>query len=157
MDNGYLEFDIRIGKADLTNFIVPDDYTNEVTGFVNIAFTYTIHDPQISPSAGIEIEKSKYVGPVSTNMRLITQKDGDLSKYFDVIDKNENTTNDSSLKHILFNNHSKAKRRLIRGHLLLEYTFGFRKSFTKNQRAWNGTRITNIKQKTRYSIYNIRG
>ena len=58
-------------------------------------------------------------------MRLVTQKDGDLSTYFDIIDENENGINISSLKKILIDNHTGANRGLIRGHLPLEYVFGF--------------------------------
>ena len=62
-------------------------------------------------------------------MRLVTQKDGDLSTYFDIIDESEDGINDSSLKQIPINNHIEANRGLIRGHLPLEYIFGFCKSF----------------------------
>ena len=64
-------------------------------------------------------------------MRLVTQKDVDLSTYFDIIDGNENGINDSSLKQILNNNHTEANRGLITGHLPLEYIFGFAQSFKK--------------------------
>ena len=62
-------------------------------------------------------------------MRLVTQKDGDLSTYFDIIDENKNGINNSSLKQILINNHTEANRSLMRGHLTLEYIFGFARSF----------------------------
>ena len=129
--NGYLEFDIRIRKNDKADFIVANDNTNEVIRLVNNAFAYTMHDARISTSAGVEIEQNKYVGPISTIMRLVTEKDGDLSTYFDIIDESEGEINNSSLKKILINNHSEANRGLIRGHLPLEYIFGFCRSFKK--------------------------
>ena len=64
-------------------------------------------------------------------MRLVTQKHGDLSSYFDIIDESEDGINDSSLKQILINNHTEANRGLIRGHLPLEYIFGFARPFKK--------------------------
>ena len=64
-------------------------------------------------------------------MRLITQKDGDSSTYFDIIDESENGIIISSLKQILFNNHTDDSRGVIRGHLPLEYIFGICKSFKK--------------------------
>ena len=64
-------------------------------------------------------------------MRLVTQKDGDLSTYFDNIDESENSINDLSLKQILINNHTEANRCLKKGHLLLEYIIGFARSFKK--------------------------
>ena len=58
-------------------------------------------------------------------MRLVTQKDGDLSTYFDIIGESEDEINSSSLKRILIDNHTEANRGLERGHLPLEYIFGF--------------------------------
>ena len=64
-------------------------------------------------------------------MRIITQKDDYLSSSFDIIDEGEDGINNSSLKPILVNNHIEANRGLINGHLPLEYSFGFAKSFKK--------------------------
>ena len=69
---GYLEFDIRSRKANNTNFIVAADNTNEIIRSVNNALAYIIHDARISTSAGVEIEQNKYVGTISTIMRLVT-------------------------------------------------------------------------------------
>ena len=44
---------------------------------------------RLSTSAGTEIEHKKNLGSVSTIMRLLTQKDGDLSSYFDKINETE--------------------------------------------------------------------
>ena len=43
-------------------------------------------------------------------MRLVTQIDGDLSSNFDIIDEREDGINDSSLKQIVINKHTEAKR-----------------------------------------------
>ena len=128
--NGYLEYDMRIRRDDGNAFTIVAP-GNDIIRLVNNAFAYTIHDARISTSAGVEIEQNKYVGPISTIMKLVTQKDGDLSTYFDTIDESENGINKSSLKQILINNHTKANRGLIRGHLPLEYIFGFARSFKK--------------------------
>ena len=98
---------------------------------MNKAFAYTIHDARISTSSGIEIEQSKYVGPISPIMRLATQKDGDITTHFDIIDESETGINNSSLKQVLINNHTKDNRVTIRGHLPLEYCFGLCESFKK--------------------------
>ena len=105
MGNGYLKFDIKIRKADNTNFIVADDNTNEIIGSVNKVFAYTLNDARISTSCGVEMEQNNYLGPISTIMRLVTQKDGDISTYFDRIDENETGINSSSLQQLLINNH----------------------------------------------------
>ena len=128
--NGYLDFDIK-KRRDYGNAFIIVAPGNDIIRLVINAFAYTIHGARISTSRGVEIEQNKYVGPMSTIMRLVTQKDGDLSTYFDIINESENGINDSSLKQILINNHTEANRGLIRGHLPLEYIFGFARSFKK--------------------------
>ena len=71
--NGCLEFDIRIRKPDGNPFTIVAP-GNDIIRLVNNAFAYTIHDARISTSAGVEIEQNKYVGPISTIIRLVTQK-----------------------------------------------------------------------------------
>ena len=68
-------------------------------------------------------------------MRLITQTDGDVSIYFDVIDENEYGIDNWSWKQILLNNHTEYDRGLIRGLLPLAYIFGFCKSFRKKTKG----------------------
>ena len=64
-------------------------------------------------------------------MRLVTEKNGDLSTYFDIIDESEDGINNSSLKQILIDNHTDANRGVVRGQLPLEYIFGFCRPFKK--------------------------
>ena len=118
--NGYLEFDTKIRKADNTNFV-----NAEVIILVNNAFPNIYHDARISTSSGVKIEQNKFVRRISTLMRLVTQKDGDLSTYFDIIDESETAINNSSLKQILINSHTDENKGIIAGHLPLEYIFGF--------------------------------
>ena len=106
---GYLEFDIRIRRAGGNAFTIVAP-GNDIIRLFNNAFAHTIHDARISTSAGVGIEQNNYVRPISTIMRLVTQKDGDLSTYFDNIDESENSINDLSLKQILINNHTEANR-----------------------------------------------
>ena len=68
-------------------------------------------------------------------MRLITQKNGDLSTYFDIIEENEGRIDNSSLKQILINDHTADNRGIVRNHLLLEYLFGLCKSFKKTTKG----------------------
>ena len=129
--NGYLEFDIRIRRADGNPFVVANPARTDVIRLVNNAFAYTIHDARISSIAGVEIEQNKYCGPVSTIMSIVSQKDGDLSTYFDIIDESEDEINNTSLRQILIDNHTEANQGLIRGYLHLERVFGFCRSFKK--------------------------
>ena len=64
-------------------------------------------------------------------MRLVTQKDGDLSTYFDIIDEGEGEIDKSSIKQIIIFNHSDDNKGIVRGHLPLEFNFGFCKSYKK--------------------------
>ena len=64
-------------------------------------------------------------------MRLVTQKDADLSTYFDTFDESETGISNSSLKQALISNHTADNRGIIRGHLHFEYVFGFCQSFKR--------------------------
>ena len=65
-------------------------------------------------------------------MRLLTQKDGDLSSYFDKINEAEDGIGDSTLKKILIDSHTNEDNRgRIRANLPLEHIFGFCKTFNK--------------------------
>ena len=142
--DGYLEFDIRIRRDDGNAFTF-EAPGNDIIRLFNNAFAYTIHDARISTSAGVEIEQNKYVGPISTIMRLVTENDGDLSTYFDIIDDSENGINNSSLKQILINNHTEANRGFIRVYLPLKSIIGFALIQKNNKRTWLRKRVTNIK------------
>ena len=124
--NGYLEFDIKIRRSDGNNFAKAD-----VMRLFNNAFAHSIHDARISNSFGVEIEQKKFVGLFSNMMTFDNQKDGDLSTYFDIIDKCETKIDISSLKQVLINNHTDDNKGIIRGHLPPGYIFAFCKSFKK--------------------------
>ena len=128
--NAYLEFDITIRKVveipNNPNFIDADQIR-----LINNAFAYCFTQATLGTTGGGDLEDIKYVGQVSTIMRLLTSKDGDLSSYFDkngeaVID------DDNPLKQILINNHAvEANKGRIKGHLGLAEIFGFCKTFKK--------------------------
>ena len=128
--NAYLEFDITITKiaAPPNNPILID--TDQLR-LINNAFAYCFTQATLSTTGGMDLEDIKYVGQVSTIMRLLTSKDSDLSSYFDkggesVIDYN------NPLKKMLINNHDEAANKgRIRGHLALEHIFGFCRTFEK--------------------------
>ena len=94
VDDGYLEFDIIVGRFD-GNPLTVTAPGNDIIRLVNNAIAYTIHEARISSSSGSEIEENKYCGPISTIMRLVTEKGGDLSTSFDKIDESEIGINDS--------------------------------------------------------------
>ena len=79
----------------------------------------------------MEIEEVKFLGQVSTIIRAVTSKDGDLLSHFDNIDETEDGNKNTSLKEMPINNHTKANRGKIKGHLPLEQTFDFCETFNK--------------------------
>ena len=123
--NAYLEFDITVRNT-------AGNFTNaSVIRLVNNAFSYCFKEANLATTGGMDIETNKYVGPVSTIMRMITSKDSDLSSYFD---KNGESVldNDNPLKKILINNHpQEVNKGKIKGQLALEHIFGFCKTFKK--------------------------
>ena len=72
-----------IKKADGTIFTDADSIR-----LVNNGLAYVFQEGRLSTSSGMEME-NKYLGPVSSIMRLLIQKDGDLSSCFDKIDERE--------------------------------------------------------------------
>ena len=73
---------------------------------VNIGLAYIFREGQLSTSSGTEIENKKYLGPVSTILRLLTENNGDLSSHFDKIDQREAGITNSSLKLMLNDSHN---------------------------------------------------
>ena len=71
--NAYLEFDITVRNT-------AGNFTNaSVIRLVNNAFAYCFTQATLSTTGSMDLENIKYVGQVSTIMRLLTSKDGDLS------------------------------------------------------------------------------
>ena len=96
---------------------------------VNNAFAFTFKEARLSTTCGSGLEHDKFVGQISTIMRLITSKDGDLISRFDKI--NENDIDKASLKQLLITNQEPAKSGKLKGQLPLELIFGFCKTFLK--------------------------
>ena len=113
---------------------------------VNNAFAFCFKEAPLSISIGGDIEINKFCGPISTIMRAISNKDGDLLSQFDNINEKELPvlerlanlpTQIQSTPHqkMLINNLTNANKCKIKGYLYLEDIFGFRKTFklvTKN-------------------------
>ena len=135
--NAYLEFNITVRKNDTTNF-----HNDDPVRLVNNGFAFCFKEARLSTSLGSDIEINKFCGQVSTIMRVISNKDGDLVSQFDNINENDipvlNRLADlpaqiQSTPHqkMLINNHIDANRGKIKGYLYLEDIFGFCKTFKK--------------------------
>ena len=130
--NSYLQFDITV-KAPTAGF-----GANAEIRLVNIAFAHCFKEGVVQTTGGMEIENIKLLGQVSTIMRSLTSKDGDLLSHFDKFNDGDTNAsiNTTSLKQILIDNHTiPVNRGKVIGQLLLEDVFGFCKTFkqiTKN-------------------------
>ena len=82
--NPYLEIEIEVEKGAGTTLTIADYYRP-----VNIEMTYIFQEVRLSRSSGTETEQNSYLGPVSTIMRLLTHKDGDLSSFLDKVYERE--------------------------------------------------------------------
>ena len=130
--NSYLEFDITVRREDNANF-----GNNSAVRLTNNAFAYCFKEARLSITSGNDLEYKKYVGQVSTIMRVLFSKDGDLLSQVDNISEGNGDAdfNSTSLKKMLIDNHDIAGQEInkgkIKGQLSLENIFGFCRSFKK--------------------------
>ena len=135
--NAYLEFNITVRKNDDTNF-----HFDDPVRLVNNGFAFCFKEARLSTTIGSDIEINKFCGQVSTIMRAISNKDGDLLSQFDNINENDipilerladlpPQIRNSPHQKMLINNHTDANKGKIKGYLYLEDIFGFCKTFKK--------------------------
>ena len=129
--DSYLEFDITVRKADTTNF-----HTEDAIRLVYNGFAFCFKEARLSTSIGSDIEHNKFCDQISTIMKVISNKDGDLLSQFDNINENDipilSKINDlppqiRSTPHqkTMIENHTDANKGKIKGYLYLEGIFGF--------------------------------
>ena len=134
---GYLEFNITVRKNDDTNF-----HYDDPVRLVNNGFAFCFKEGRLSTTIGSDIEINKFCGQVSTVMKSISNKDGDLLSQFDNINENDIPVleqladlpvqiRDTPHQKMLINNHTDANKGKIKGYLYLEDIFGFCKTFKK--------------------------
>ena len=135
--SAYLEFNITVRKSDTTTF-----HNDDPVRLVNNGFAFCFKEARLTTSIGGDIEINKFCGQVSTIMRAISNKDGDLLSQFDNINENDIPvlnrladlpTQIQSTPHqkMLINNHIDANRGKIKGYFYLEDIFGFCRTFKK--------------------------
>ena len=79
----------------------------------------------------MEIEQVQFLGQVSTIMRVLTNKGGDFLSHFFNTDETEDGSSNTSVKQMLINNDTEAKRGKNKGHLPLEHIFGLFKTLKR--------------------------
>ena len=82
--NGCLEFDKTVRKNYSTNF----HYDDPIRLFNN-AFAFCFKEARLSTTLRSDIEINKFCGQVSTAMRVISNKDGNLLFQFDINNEND--------------------------------------------------------------------
>ena len=87
-------------------------------------------EARLSTTGGSDLEYNKYVGQVSTIMRLLTSKDSDLFSCFDKSGESALVDN-NFLKRILIYNHIRSNKGEYKGKLELEHVFRFCRMFIK--------------------------
>ena len=103
----------------------------------NNAFAFCFKEARLGVTSGSDLGHNKYVGQVSTIMRVLFSKDSDLLSQFDNINEGNGDTDfdSTSLKKMPIDNHDivgqEVNKGKIKGQLALENFFGFCKSFKK--------------------------
>ena len=82
--NAYLEFDNTVRKNDTTNF-----HRENPSRLVNNAFAFCFKEASLSATISSDIEKDKFCEQVSTILKIISNKDGDMLSQFDNINEND--------------------------------------------------------------------
>ena len=135
--NGYLEFNITVRKNGDTIF-----HHEDPVRLVNNGFAFCFKEARSSTSLRSDLEINKFCRQISTIMRAISNKDGDLVSQFDNINENDirilerlaklpPQIRDTPHYKMLIDNHTDANRGKIKGYLYLEDIFGFCKTFKK--------------------------
>ena len=105
--NCYLQYELTIEK-DLAVAANRVRLNGDVNRLVNTAFAYCFKEARLSTTGSSYIEHNKYVGQVSTIVRALTSKDGDLLSHFDKIDESGDEIGNTTSHHHLINNHDVA-------------------------------------------------
>ena len=135
--NAYLEFNITVRKNDDTNF-----HHEDPVRLVNNGNLFCFKEARLGTTVGSDIEHNKFYGQVSTIMRAISNKDGDLLSQFDNTNENDipilerladlpPQIRSTPHEKMLIDNHTDANKGKIKGYLYLEDIFGFCKTSEK--------------------------
>ena len=135
--NAYLEFNNTVRKNDTTNF-----HNEDAIRLVNNAFAFCFEEERLSSILGSDIEHNKFCCQVSTILKSISSKYGDLLSQFDNVNEDyipilsgraDSPPQIQSTPHQkrLMNIHTDANKGKIKGYLNVEDIFGFCRSFKK--------------------------
>ena len=103
---------------------------------VKNAFAFCFEEARLSTTIGSDVKYNEFCGQVSTIMKVISSKDGDLLSQFDNINEKDLTPGekeanlpiqirDTTLQKMLINNRIDVSKGKIKGYFYLEDIFGF--------------------------------
>ena len=132
--NPYFEFDITVRPQNAADAFVNDSPIR----LTNKGFAYVFQEARLSTST-IDLEHNKYVCQISTIIRVVSSRDGDLLSQFENINEevgaNEDSTEEkiqsNSLNKMLITNLEAANRGKIKRQLPLEHILGLCKTYKK--------------------------
>ena len=105
--NAYLHHETTVEKDEASQ-AEPTLIHGDTIRLVNFAFAYCFKLAKFLTTGDGNIEHNSYVAQVSTIMRALTSKDGDLISQFDENDETETERKNTVRKHLLVNNHEMA-------------------------------------------------
>ena len=131
IDNAYLQYELRL-ERDVDGAANRVPVSGDAIRLVNKAYAYCFKEVRLSTTGGSDMEQNKCVGQVSTIMRALASKNGDLLSRFDKIGESEAEIENTSLHHHPNNNHDQpANKGRINRVFPLENIFRFWKTFIK--------------------------
>ena len=84
MDFPFIEFDITVRKNDTTKF-----HNDDPIRLVSNGYAFCFKEARLCLTIGSDNEHNKICGQISTIMKVISNKDGDLISQFDNINEND--------------------------------------------------------------------
>ena len=135
--DAYLKLNNKLRKNDDTNI-----HHEDPVRLVNNGYAFCFKEARLGTTISSDIEIDKFCGQVSTIMRAISNKDGDLLSQFDKIKENEipilerladlpPQIRSTPHQKMLIDNPTDANKGTFKGYLYLEDIFDFCKTFKK--------------------------
>ena len=141
--NACLEFDITVRKDDNTNIRWDDPIR-----LVNNAYAFCFKKARLSTTIGSDIEHNKFCGQVSTILKVISIRDGDLlSQFYNINEKDipflegladlPPQIRSTSHQKLFKNNHNDAEKGKIKGRIPLNIISDSTKHLGKLQKIYD--------------------
>ena len=108
--NAHLQSEVTV-KKDEANQAYRSSIFGDTIRLLKNAFAFCFEEARLATIGGSDIEHNKIVGQVSTIMRVLTIKDGDLLSHFGEIGETEAENDITSLQPLLVKNQDTAAQK----------------------------------------------